>query len=67
MNKVGNFFGKVINFVNEVRAELKKISWPGRDELVGSTIIVCILVVVFAIILGTMDGVFNYAIKFLIS
>jgi len=67
MNKVGNFFGKVTGFVNEVFAELKKISWPGRDELIGSTIIVCILVVIFGIILGGMDGLFNYAIKFLIS
>jgi len=67
MNKVGSFIGKISSFINEVRAELKKISWPGRDELVGSTIIVCILVVIFAIILGSMDGIFNYGIKFLIS
>lgn len=54
---------KILNFVNEVKAELFKIVWPTRDELFGATIIVCVLVLIFAIILGTMDFGFNYLIK----
>lgn len=57
----------ILTFINEVKAEIKKISWPSRDELIGATIIVCILVVVFAFILGGMDAVFASMIKKIIS
>ncbi|MFA6526981.1 MAG: preprotein translocase subunit SecE [Candidatus Babeliales bacterium] len=53
---------KVMTFFNEVKAELKKVTWPMRDELVGATAIVCIVVAVFAILLGTMDAFFSYII-----
>ncbi len=56
-----------MSFLNEVKAELKKVTWPTKDELVGSTIIVCILVVVFAVILGGMDAIFTAFIKHLTS
>ncbi|NDD53913.1 preprotein translocase subunit SecE [bacterium] len=52
-------------FLKEVHAELLKVSWPSRDELIGSTIIVCILVAVFAAILYSMDTGFAYIIKML--
>lgn len=62
-----NFISKFWTFISEVRSEVKKIAWPSRDELVGSVIIVCLLVIVFAIILGGMDGVFGYVIRNFIS
>ncbi|QQR48568.1 preprotein translocase subunit SecE [bacterium] len=54
---------KILVFVNEVKNELRKISWPSRDELVGATIIVCILVLVLSTILGGMDFFFSLVIK----
>lgn len=53
---------KVMMFFNEVKAELKKVTWPSRDELIGATTIVCIVVVVFAVLLGSMDAFFSYII-----
>lgn len=58
---------KIFTFLNEVKTELKKVTWPTRDELIGSTIIVCILVVIFAIILGGMDAIFSTLIRQLIQ
>ncbi len=58
-----NFISKFIVFVNETKSEVKKITWPSRDELTGSVIIVCLLVVVFAAILGSMDGIFGYVTR----
>ncbi len=58
---------KVLSFLNEVKAELRKITWPGRDELIGTTIVVCFLTMVFAAILGSMDVVFGLFIKKFIS
>ncbi len=58
---------KIVTFLYEVKTELKKVTWPTRDELVGSAIIVCILVVIFAFILGVMDTAFSAFITHLIS
>lgn len=54
---------KLLSFLNEVKIELTKVSWPSREELVGSTIIVCILVAIFGAILSTMDAGFSALIK----
>jgi len=56
----------ISRFIREVLAELKKVTWPSRDEMVGSTIIVCALVIIFAAILGAMDGAFSNFIRKLI-
>ncbi len=54
---------KLVSFLVEVKTELSKVSWPSREELVGSTTIVCILVAVFAVILSGMDAGFSAFIK----
>jgi preprotein translocase subunit SecE len=54
---------KLLSFLNEVKIELMKVSWPSREELVGSTIIVCILVAIFGAILSGMDAGFSAFIK----
>lgn len=56
---------KIVSFLQEVKAELKKVTWPSRDELVGSTIIVCILVLFCALVLGGMDAAFSSFIRYI--
>lgn len=54
---------KILNFLSEVKAEVYKITWPGRDELIGTVIIVCLVTLVFAAILGAMDAGFSTLLK----
>ena len=54
---------KIVAFVSEIKSEIKKITWPTKDELVGATIIVCVVALIFAAILGSMDFVFSYLIR----
>jgi preprotein translocase subunit SecE len=54
---------KVISFLAEVRAELEKITWPSREEFLGSTVVVCLLVAFFAVVLGAMDSIFSLLLK----
>ena len=49
---------KVKSFLYSVRAELKKISWPTRSEIIKSTIIALVAIIVFSIIIGGIDVVF---------
>ncbi|MFA5688757.1 MAG: preprotein translocase subunit SecE [Kiritimatiellales bacterium] len=57
MNKIGGLFNKLTTFLDEVKAELKKCSWPSRQELVGSTIVVVISVIILGVFVGLSDTV----------
>jgi preprotein translocase subunit SecE len=50
-------FKKLIKFLQEVRQEMKKVTWPTRKEISGSTIVVIITVFIVAIYLGIVDSV----------
>ncbi len=52
-------------FLREVQAEMAKVTWPSFNQLVGSTIIVLILVVFFAVYLGAIDFVFARLAKWM--
>ncbi|MFC2280512.1 MAG: preprotein translocase subunit SecE, partial [Treponema socranskii subsp. buccale] len=43
---------KVIQFFRESKAELKKVVWPSRDDVVSSVIVVIISTFIVAVILG---------------
>jgi len=57
---------KAVRFVNEVRLELKKVSWPTRRELVNSTIVVIISVAILAIFIGFCDFIWSTVINFVL-
>ena len=46
---------KTQQFYNEVRVELKKISWPPRKETMASTSVVLIIVIIVSCFLGLVD------------
>jgi preprotein translocase subunit SecE len=46
---------KVKEFFREVKVEIKKVVFPARDELVGSTWVVIITVIVISLFLGIVD------------
>ncbi len=48
-------FGKIRNFLKEVKIELKKVVYPSRDEVIGSTKVVIVLVIMVALFLGMID------------
>ena len=56
-----------LTYFYEVLVELKKVTWPKREDLIGSAIIVIIFVLCFAVILGAMDSVFSLLAKKLIG
>ena len=40
----------LVEFFNDVRSELKKISYPSRSETIGSTAVVIVLVLIVKIL-----------------
>jgi preprotein translocase subunit SecE len=47
--------GKFIKFLKEVRIELGKVSWPKREELWESTLIVIVISLLMAAFIGVVD------------
>jgi preprotein translocase subunit SecE len=49
------FVTRVREFVREVIAEFRKVTWPSRGELMNSTTVVIVVTVVLAFFLGAVD------------
>ncbi len=50
-----NVVQKSIQFLREVKIELKKVTWPTRKQTMGSTLVVIILVMIISLFLGAVD------------
>ena len=50
-----NFIEQTRRFLREVKAEMAKVTWPSWIELKGSTILVIIVSIFFAIYVGIVD------------
>lgn len=46
---------QLVQFLQEVRIELKKVNWPRRKEVVGSTVVVIVSVFIVSFFLGAID------------
>ena len=60
-------FEKIRKFFNEIVAELKKVTWPTRDELKESTKLVIIATFVVTVFVGLVDQFLTLLIRRLLG
>lgn len=65
-NKIVNVFTKMGQFLNEVKLELKKVSWSTREELKDSTIVVLVSIVILGAFIGLFDFIMSKVISIVI-
>ena len=53
--KVKSYINKGVQFLREVKVELKKVVWPTRKQTLSSTVVVIILTVIISCFLGVAD------------
>jgi preprotein translocase subunit SecE len=58
---------RVTQYLRETGQEMKRVSWPGRDELKESTLVVMVTVGVITILLFVVDKILNFGIKGIIQ
>jgi preprotein translocase subunit SecE len=58
MNIFQRFWHNVQRFFQETIGELRKVSWPSRQEAIRLTEIVIIVIFIMAAILGGLDWVY---------
>jgi len=54
-------------FIQQVRAETAKVTWPTRQETITTTIMVFIMVTLTAIFFLMVDQVLNFMIEMLVA
>jgi preprotein translocase subunit SecE len=65
--RVQTLWGSTVQFLREVRVELKKVTWPGRNEIIGSTAVVIIASFVVAFFLGFVDLLLQKALALILK
>jgi preprotein translocase subunit SecE len=63
MSQKERWYRRFISFLREVRAELKKVTWPSRNEVYSTTIVVIFATIFFGFYLFFMDVVFSWLIQ----
>ena len=56
VSRINQFFG-------DVKTEMRKVSWPGRKEVYGTTIVVLCAVFFFGIYLGLVDTILQFGVQ----
>jgi preprotein translocase subunit SecE len=59
----GDKMKKIIQFAKESYAELKKVIWPGRDDVISSVKVVIISTIIVAAVLGLVDVLLLFGIR----
>ena len=58
---------KTQKFAEEVQVEMRRVTWPDREQLRNATTVILIFVLILAFIIGAMDAVFAWLIRTIIQ
>lgn len=62
-----NIIERLKEYFRDTRGELRKVTWPTRNQATNLTLIVLAVTVVMAIFLGAVDYVFADLIRLIIA
>lgn len=54
---------KIIQFFKDSYAELGKVVWPTKDDVIASTKVIVVSTLIMALVLGLMDFIFVAGIE----
>jgi len=55
-----SWLGRVVDFLRDVRNEIRKVTWPTRDELRRATLVIVVFVSLLGVIIGLMDSALQF-------
>ena len=59
MEKEKNIFKRLGAYLRDIKGELKKVTWPGKNDLIKTTIAVLVISLFFGIYLFGVDFIFT--------
>jgi preprotein translocase subunit SecE len=54
---------KIKKFLKEVTAELRKVTWPTKEELIGSTVVTVVVSLIVSLFIGIVDRILTFLIR----
>jgi preprotein translocase subunit SecE len=58
---------KITDFINGVIKEMKKVTWPTKDELKDSTVVVLASTVILSLFVALIDAMLTQVMKLLLG
>lgn len=58
---------KVAQYFRDLKAELKKVVWPTKAQVINNTGVVLATMIILGLFVGGLDAIFSGALKFLMS
>ena len=58
-----SIFARIGKFFRDQKAEVKKIVWPSKKQVINNTIIVLVAVAILAVITGAFDWLVGLIVK----
>jgi len=67
LEKLQQLPSRTVSFYGDVKAELRKVTWPSKKEVYGTTIVVIVTVFFFGFYLFFVDSMLQMIIKWLLN
>ena len=58
-----SFGEKIVKFFKDTKGELKKVTWPTKDQLIHNTGVIIVFIILVTIILSVLDLAFGQVFK----
>jgi preprotein translocase subunit SecE len=62
-----NIWNRIGNYLNEVKGELKKVTWPTKNDLQKTTLAVIVISIIFGLYLQVVDFSFRILVEKVIA
>jgi preprotein translocase subunit SecE len=67
LSKVGSWPTRGKTFLGDVRAELRRVTWPTRRQVQATTVVVIVTVFFFGAYFGILDWIFTRAVGWMLQ
>lgn len=71
VGKIGLFFKnlylRIIRAFKDMFAELKKVTWPSKQELINYSIVVLVFMVFMGVVIGAFDGIAGQLVRLIVG
>ena len=58
---------KILNFINDVTKEMKKVTWPTKDELKESTMVVLLTTIILSLFVFLIDSIMQKILSLVVG
>ena len=58
---------RIVRYLKEVRAEIRKVTWPSRQEVLRLSAIVIVVLVVMSAFMAIIDYAFSWLMRLIIG